>query len=185
MGHVGRKCRSRQLDTHKQPSTNVNPVDVKPIVCFSCQEVGHKSPQCPKRPKDKVKRVLIPECKIVHLAVNDVMATIANTRVPMTFNTGVLFPIELVRQDEFMGRHLNSRGSQLKGHGLSVKKPLSSFLWRMIPLYQSSGLDRGIHRLDGHVERGHQRRRPDDYHIRGKSELTEAKTHYLPPQVKG
>ena len=76
IGHVARKCRFRQLDTHKQPSTNVNPVDVKPIVCFTCEEVGHKSPQCPKHPKYKVKCVLTPECKIVHLPANDIMATV-------------------------------------------------------------------------------------------------------------
>ena len=53
------------------------------MACFTCHEVEHKLSQCPKRPRDKVKRVLIPEDKIVHLAANDVMGKIADTRIPM------------------------------------------------------------------------------------------------------
>ena len=113
MGHVSRECRSKQLETHKQASTSVNPTEMKPIVCFTCREVGHKSPQCPKRPRDKGKRVLIPENKIVHLAAND-----ADTRIPMTFGTGAqisLVPIELVREDEFTGETSKFKGITSEG----------------------------------------------------------------------
>ena len=72
------------LESHKQNSTNISPTDVKPVVCFSCRELGHKSPQCSKNSNDKMKRLLIPEDKIEQLATNDVMAIIVNTRIPMT-----------------------------------------------------------------------------------------------------
>ena len=48
LGHMSRECRSRQFDSHKQTSMSVSPQEIKPIVCFTRREVGHKSPQCPK-----------------------------------------------------------------------------------------------------------------------------------------
>ena len=95
----------------------MSPVDVKPIVCFTCHEVGHKSLQCPKRPKDKVKWVVIPENKIVHLARNDVMSEIAGKRVPLTFDTGAqisLVPNELVSEEEFTGEVSKFKGINSK-----------------------------------------------------------------------
>ena len=46
--------------------------DVKPIVCFLCNQVGHKSPQCPNKKKEKVKKVKIFAHLIETLAKNDV-----------------------------------------------------------------------------------------------------------------
>ena len=63
--------------------------------------------------KDKVKRVLIPENKIVHLAANDVTSHIADKRVPMTFDIGAqisLVPIESVRKEEFTGEMSKFKG---------------------------------------------------------------------------
>ena len=146
------------------------------IVCFTCREVGHKSPQCPKRPKDKVKRVLIPDNKIVHLAANDVMSHIADKRVLMTFDTVAqisLFPIELVRNEQFTGEgkfanvtftmgndKFCSRAEALSGESidwtavLSVNVSDEDLMSKMLRL------------------------------IRKKRDLPEAETHYLPPHMK-
>ena len=120
---MSRECKSRPLETQKQTSTNVSSSDVKPIVCYTYHEVGHKSPQCPKRPKDKVKRVAIPVDKIVPLAQNDVMSEIAVKQVPLTFDSGAmisLVPSELVEEDEFTGgvskfKGINSKGEWSEG----------------------------------------------------------------------
>ena len=66
--------------------------------------MGHKSPQCPQRPKDKIKRVAIPKNEIVPLGPSDVIAEVAGTKIPLTFDTGAeisLVPVELVQEQEF------------------------------------------------------------------------------------
>ena len=73
MGHMARDCRSRSPETQKKNCAAANPVDMKPIVCFTCRELGHKSPQCPKM-KDKIKRILIKEDMIERQGENDVMS---------------------------------------------------------------------------------------------------------------
>ena len=60
-----------------------------------------------------MKKVLIQEDQIAHLANNDVMAIVGGVRIPMTFDTGAqisLVPIELVRPDKFTGETLRFKG---------------------------------------------------------------------------
>ena len=112
--HILKHCRSKPLDIHRQVSIITNRMDVKPIVCFSCSDVGHKSPQCPNRKKDRVKRILIQQDKIERLAKNDIMATFGDKRIPMTFDSGAQisdFSIELVKPEELMGNTSRCKGA--------------------------------------------------------------------------
>ena len=75
-------------------------------------------------------RVLIPEDKIVHLAANDVMGKIADTRIPMTFDTGAqisLVPIELVKEDEFTWETSKFKGVTTDGSWSEGKVALVTF----------------------------------------------------------
>jgi len=58
VGHMARDCRSGSVETTKQSSTPAMTGEGKLIVCFLCKEVGHRSPQYPKK-EDKIKRVMI------------------------------------------------------------------------------------------------------------------------------
>ena len=84
VGHISKDCQSKPLQVQRQTSINTTPADIKTIICFTFR---HKSPQCPKRSKDKVKRVSIPREKIESLADNDIMATLGGVRIPMTFDS--------------------------------------------------------------------------------------------------
>ena len=56
-------------------------VDKKPIVCYSCYEVGHKSPQCTKKKKGTVKRIEIHVVRVKSLNANEVIAEISGVRI--------------------------------------------------------------------------------------------------------
>jgi len=67
--------------------------------------VEHKSQQCPKRNKERVRKVIIQAEKIERLATNNVMAMIGDTRIPMTMDSGAevfIVPLELVKTEEFI-----------------------------------------------------------------------------------
>ena len=64
-------------------STTLPQVDKKPVVCFSCHEIGHKSPQCPKRQKGTVKRIKFPVDCVKSLGKNEVMAEVSGTLIPV------------------------------------------------------------------------------------------------------
>ena len=191
VGHILKQCRSKQFETHKQANTNLSPTEQKTIVYFTCHEVEHKSSQCPKRPRDKVKRVLIPEDKIVHLAANDVMGKIADTSIPMTFDTGAqisLVPIELVKEDEFMGETSKFKGVTTEGSWSEGKVALVTFsvetdrflsravtlLGEIIDWTAVLSVDVSNDDLTAKLVK----------HIKSKKDWTEAETHYLPPHIK-
>ena len=80
--------------------------DTKPVVCFSCHVVGHKSPQCPKKQIGSVKRVEIPVDKVKALSTNEVMAETSGVRIPHTVDLGdqmTIVPLEVVKPDELTG----------------------------------------------------------------------------------
>ena len=97
LGHVSRDCRTR-IASETQNTTPVQTKEVtttpsvesssrpdrKTVVCFTCHQKGHKSPQCPQN-VTRVKRIQIPLNKIVPLADITVV------------------PEECVRSDEFTG----------------------------------------------------------------------------------
>ena len=60
----------------------------KPIVCFSCHQVGHKSPNCPKKQQAMVKRIRIQIETLKKLKDNEVFATAGGVQVPTTIDSG-------------------------------------------------------------------------------------------------
>ena len=98
--------------------------DVKPITCFVCREVGHKSPQFPTRNKEKVKKVKIDAHLIETLAENDVMASVNSHLVPMTLDSGAeisLVPKEFVNPDNYTGESLKFKGVDAAGEWIEAK----------------------------------------------------------------
>jgi len=51
-------------------------VDRKPIICFTCHQQGHKSPQCPKKQQGRVYRDTIPSDSVKSLRNNEVMGEV-------------------------------------------------------------------------------------------------------------
>ena len=86
---------------------------MKPLVCFSCRELGHKSPQCPNKRKEKVKRIKILPELVECLAENNVMASVNNHLVPMTLDSGAevtIVPQEFVKPSDCMEEKLKFNG---------------------------------------------------------------------------
>ena len=79
----------------------------------NCKEVGHKSPQCPKKKRERVKRVKILASQVETLGENDVMASVNSNLMPMTLDSGAemsIVPREFVRESEYMGETLKFMG---------------------------------------------------------------------------
>ena len=107
--HCGKQatdCWSKKRQ-QKEQEVQVKKEDVKPIVCFNCQEVGHKANACTKprlRRKDEGKRVqTTPEPKEV-LRQNEAMATVGNLTLPVTMDTGAVLPKEFVAEKDYTGK---------------------------------------------------------------------------------
>ena len=86
---------------------------MKPIVCFLCNEVGHKPPQCPNKKKEKIKKDKIFAHLIETLAKNDSMASVNNQLLPMTLDSGAeisIVPQEFVNPSDFTGESLKFKG---------------------------------------------------------------------------
>ena len=114
MWETGACCKRMPLEVQKQTSTTTTATDVKPITCFVCREVGHKSPQCLKCNREKVRKVTIQADKIERLATNDVMAMINEVRIHMTIDSGAevsIVPLELVKPEELTGDSTKCKGS--------------------------------------------------------------------------
>ena len=75
------------------------------MVCFTSQQKGHKSPQCPQR-ITKVKRIHIPRNRIVPLKQNELLGTISGHSLPITCDSGAditVVPEECVGEGKFTG----------------------------------------------------------------------------------
>ena len=101
IAHMAKEFRSRLAEANPPEQKDVK--EVKPMICFSCREVGHKSSQCPNRRKEKVKKIKILSYMIQCLAENYVMASVNSRLIPMTLDSGQKLTI-------FQGKHSNSRG---------------------------------------------------------------------------
>ena len=111
--HMSRDCRARLSgdSSPKQTTAVATPavtpqVDKKPVVCFSCHQVGHKSPQCPKQQQGSVNRIKIPVDCVKALGNNEVMAEMSGILLPVTLDSGAqvtIVPEEAVKESEFTG----------------------------------------------------------------------------------
>ena len=126
-GHISRECWSKIADERQGPGgkqlnrTSVTtpqtlgkqPVDKKPVVCFTCHQVGHKSPSCPKRQQAAVKRIGIPIAMVKKLKHNEVFTTVAGVQVPTTVDSGAdrsVISAELVPQEGFTDKDIGFNG---------------------------------------------------------------------------
>ena len=98
LGHLSSFCRSKIASERQptQPTPQAQTIEVtakprgettgrsdrKPIVCFTCQQKGHKSPQCPQK-ATKIKRIEIPRNKIVQLKRNKLFGSIGGHSMPI------------------------------------------------------------------------------------------------------
>ena len=94
----------------QHPSVNNTPTrQVKrEITCFTCQQKGHKSPQCPQR-QNQVKRIHIPSDKVIPLKKNELFGFVGAHRMPVTCDLGAdisVVPEECVEPHQFTGRHV-------------------------------------------------------------------------------
>ena len=124
VGHISCECRTRlagensirqQQPVTTTPTTPVGPTvaqwqqrEKKPIMCFVCHQVGHKSPQCPKKQQSSVKRIQIPVDCVKVLGRHEVMGSIGGTLAPITIDSGAeltLVPEEMVTQSQFTGEN--------------------------------------------------------------------------------
>ena len=101
-GHFAQECRTRLFKERQMQPGNNPPVPVvkkeplagsnqtrnlAEVTCFRCRQKGHISPDCPKR-TTKIKRIKIPENKIVSLHRNEVFGAVGPHRMPITCDTG-------------------------------------------------------------------------------------------------
>ena len=80
--------------------------DRKPVVCFSCHQVGPKSPQCPKRQQGNIKRIQIPADGVTALAYNEVMGQIEGIQLPVTVDSCAhltVVPEEMAKESQYTG----------------------------------------------------------------------------------
>ena len=121
--HISRECRARIMgETQQVPATPETVTtstpqvtgktsgERKPIVCFTCLQVGHKSPNCPKKQQVMVKRIRISIQTLKKLKDNDVFATVAGVKVPTTIDSGAYRSEEMVAPDQFTGREIEFNG---------------------------------------------------------------------------
>ena len=81
--------------------------DVKPRVCFNCQEVGHKTNASTKprrRRKDEGKRVQTTSQPKEVLRQNEAMATVGNHTLPVTMDAGASYRKNLLLRRTVHGK---------------------------------------------------------------------------------
>jgi len=75
------------------------------VVCFRCIQKGHKSPDCPTRPKTN-RRVKLPIDKLVYLNPNELFGQVGAHGMPITCDSGAqisVVPEECVDPEQFPG----------------------------------------------------------------------------------
>ena len=79
----------------------------------SLLQVGHKSPNCPKRQQATVKRIQIPIKTLRKLKDNEVFAKVSGIQVSTMIDLGAdrsVIPEEMVTPDQFTGREIVFNG---------------------------------------------------------------------------
>jgi len=117
-GHLSRECRTWLASEKQQPSVKLydrlNPnksqatttEGEKPIMCFSCLQLGHKSPNCPMKQQASIKRIQIPIKILRKWKHNEVMVKMNDVQVPTTVDSGTdrtVIPEEIVITDQISG----------------------------------------------------------------------------------
>jgi len=96
------------------------------VTCFRCSKKGHKSPDCPTRPKGN-RRVQIQEREPVVLNSEELFGAVGECSMSITIDTGAqvsVVPIECVREDQLVGRKQRVRsfqGSLVEGDACIVE----------------------------------------------------------------
>jgi len=75
------------------------------VTCFRCNQKGHKSPNCPSRPKGN-RRVRLPAEKLLYLQANELFGQVGVHGVPITCDSGAqvsVVPDECVKEEELTG----------------------------------------------------------------------------------
>jgi len=124
---MARECRSRIADERQSPggkqldrwsekasqTLGKQHVDKKPVVCFTCHQVRHKSPSCLKGQQTANKRIGIPIATLKKLKHNEVIATVNGIQVPTTVDSGadrsVILEV-MVTQEGFTGKEIKFKG---------------------------------------------------------------------------
>ena len=124
-GHFAFECRSRlagdkpALSRQEPPPHIQHPVtrpeiprqtkgerDMSQVTCFRCRQQGHISPNCPKKPTSKIKRVQVNEDLIETLKENEVFGAVGPYRMPITIDAGaevMVVPEEAVEPHQLTG----------------------------------------------------------------------------------
>ena len=203
MGHYSKECRSRlagEIPTksppipitptikQEQPNQSQPSPYKREITCFSCRQVGHKSPQCPLRIK-QVKKIKIPAEKVVPLARNEVFGSMGKYRFPITCDTGAqvtLVPEECVEPSQFTGETsvlATANDTEFEGkhceidvtidgkvfHRNAVTQPGKLLRWTVCLSIDMGDRQEGLFILDQMGKR---------------AQLKEEDTLYLPPEIK-
>jgi len=96
------------------------------VVCFRCNQKGHKSPDCPTRPKTN-RRIQCPDRKPLELQDEELFGAIGDCKLSVTVDTGAqisVVPRECVRPDQLTGEIKKVRSFQgllVEGEACKVK----------------------------------------------------------------
>ena len=96
----------------KPETSQATPKNVKPIRCFACGDLGHKSNVCPKK-KEKVKKLKIPWKDVTELGYADVIGKVNSIDIPVTMDSGAdisAVPREVVCESDYMGETSGVQG---------------------------------------------------------------------------
>ena len=116
-GHMLSDCWSKTR-TKKEPELSTTQRDVKPIVCFTCGEAGHRSIECPKkdrRPKKETTRhIQLEEKEQKKLEHNELIITVGKYSFPVTLDTGAsvsMVPEEFVSEPNYTGNTVRAKAA--------------------------------------------------------------------------
>jgi len=93
------------------PNTTRNSRD---LTCFKCGKKGHKSPECPSRPRGN-RRVQDITRTPVPLNDEEIFGSLNGCDLPVTIDTGAqisIVPMECVLKEQMVGRKMTVRGFQ-------------------------------------------------------------------------
>jgi len=118
VGHLARECRShspvveaatapaaREATTATNSNRGTGTRGKIDVVCFRCSQKGHKSPDCPTRPKTN-RRIQCPDGKPLELQEEELFGAIGDCKLSVTVDTGAqisVVPRECVHPNKLTG----------------------------------------------------------------------------------